>query len=123
MTWLLVGAGGAIGSMARHGLNRAIEQRLIASSFPFGIFAINVLGSAAIGLIAGLLASQRLHLSNDARVFLTVGVLGGFTTFSAFTLDNLTLVQGGHYGQAAANAAGQVIVSFAAAWAGFALAK
>ena len=67
MVWLMVGLGGALGSLARHGLNRVIHQAHLSGTFPTGIFVINVLGSGAIGLLAGLIASGRLHLSFEAR--------------------------------------------------------
>lgn len=122
MVWLLVGAGGALGAMARHAINHVIHQRLLTSTFPAGIFAINVAGSIAIGAIAGLLASGRLHLGFQARTFLVVGLLGGFTTFSSFSLDTLALVREGHHVQAAWNAFGQVALALAGVWAGFRLA-
>ena len=95
MIWLLVGSGGALGAMARHGLNRLIHQHNLANTFPLGIFVVNVLGS-------GL-----------------VGVLGGFTTFSSFSFDTLALVRDGHLGQASWNVAGQVGLSLIAVWLGF----
>src|SRR5438105_2486768 len=121
MTLLLVGLGGALGSMARHGLNRLIHQRALASTFPFGIFLINVLGSIAIGVVAGLLASGRVHLSFQARTFLVVGILGGFTTFSSFSLDTFTLIRDGQALEAGVNAVGQVALSLLGVWAGFRL--
>ena len=119
MIWLLVGAGGAVGSIARHGLNRIIHQQNLASTFPLGIFLINVLGSALIGVLAGAIASGRFPLSFEARTFLIVGVLGGFTTFSSFSFDTLALVRNGHVGQAVWNVGGQVGLSLAAVWLGF----
>ena len=119
MVWLLIGLGGAVGSMARHGLNHLIHQRNLSATFPAGIFMINILGSAAIGGLAGLIASGRLHWSFEVRTFVFVGVLGGFTTFSSFSLDTLALVRDGHLGQAAWNVAGQVGLSLLAVWAGY----
>jgi CrcB protein len=121
MVWLLVGLGGAVGSMARHGLNHLIHQRNLSAAFPAGIFAINILGSAVIGGLAGLIASGRLHWSFEVRTFVFVGVLGGFTTFSSFSLDTLALVRDGHLGQAVWNVAGQVGLSLLAVWAGYRL--
>lgn len=122
MVWLLVGAGGALGAMARHAINHLIHQRLLASTFPAGIFVINVTGSIAIGAIAGLLASGRLHLGFQARTFLVVGLLGGFTTFSSFSLDTLALARDGHHAQALWNVFGQLGLALAGVWAGFRLA-
>jgi CrcB protein len=120
--WLAIGAGGALGAMARHGLNHAIQQRALTATFPYGIFLINVAGSFAIGLLAGLLAGGRLQMSHAARTFVIAGFLGGFTTFSSFSLDTLALVRDGHHGQALLNAVGQVVLSLLAVWAGFRLA-
>jgi fluoride exporter len=119
MTLLVIGLGGALGSMARHLLNRLIHQRALSSTFPLGIFVINVLGSLTIGAIAGLLASGRVHLSYQTRTFLVVGVLGGFTTFSSFSLDTFTLFHDGQPLAAAWNVFGQVGLSLLGVWAGF----
>ena len=122
MAWLLVGLGGALGSLARHGLNHVIHQRNLSSTFPSGIFAINVLGSVFIGGLAGLIASGRWSITYETRVFLIVGVLGGFTTFSSFSLDTLALIRDGHSGQAAINVVGQVGLSLLGVWAGYRIA-
>jgi CrcB protein len=119
MTWLLVGLGGALGSMARHGLNHVIHQRNLSSTFPLGIFLINVGGSVVIGLVAGALASGRWQWSYTGRTFVIVGLLGGFTTFSSFSLDTLALVRDGHALQAWWNVAGQVGLSLVGVWLGY----
>ena len=119
MVWVLVGAGGALGSIARHGLNRVVHQATLASTFPLGIFLVNVIGSAAIGVLAGIVASGRTTMSVEVRTFLIVGFLGGFTTFSSFSLDTLTLMRAGHSGQALWNVAGQVGLSLIGVWLGF----
>src|SRR5690606_32795211 len=123
MTWIAVALGGALGSMARHGLNHVIQQRSLAGTFPTGIFAINVLGSIAIGVVAGLLASNRMQLSELQRTFFVVGVLGGFTTFSSFSLDTLTLMRSGQAFLAGVNVVGQVALSLAGVWLGFRLVQ
>lgn len=120
-TWFLVGAGGALGAMARHALNHVVHQRAMTSTFPIGIFVINVLGSVAIGLLAGVMASGRLHWSYPTRTFVIVGILGGFTTFSSFSLDTLALARDGHLAMAMWNVAGQVGFSLIGVWAGFRL--
>src|SRR5688572_15650746 len=104
VAWLIIGFGGAIGAMARHALNSFISQQAFARSFPLGIFIVNVVGSLLIGLLAGLAASGRIAISEPTRMFLAVGVLGGFTTFSSFSLDTLALVQEKRYLAAAWNA-------------------
>ena len=123
MTWLLVGLGGALGSMARHGLNHVIHQRQLSSTFPLGIFTINILGSVVIGVVGGLVVSSRWTLSSEARTFVIVGLLGGFTTFSSFSFDTLALVRDGHMSQAVWNVVGQVGLSLLGVWAGFRLAS
>jgi CrcB protein len=122
MTWLLVGLGGALGSIARHGLNHLIHQRNLTATFPIGIFIINVLGSVVIGAVAGSLASGRISLSFEARTFVIVGLLGGFTTFSSFSLDTLALIKDGHLESAIWNIMGQVGLSLIGVWAGYRLA-
>jgi CrcB protein len=123
MTWILVGAGGALGAMARHALNHFVHQRSLASTFPLGIFIVNVLGSTVIGLLAGLLSSNRMHWAEHARTFAIVGVLGGFTTFSSFSLDTLTLIRSGHHLEAAWNVFGQVGLSLIGVWIGYRVAS
>jgi CrcB protein len=119
ITWILVGAGGALGAMARHALNHFAHQRTFSSVFPLGIFVVNIAGSVVIGVLAGLMASGRWHWSIQARTFVIVGVLGGFTTFSSFSLDTLALFRDGHHGLALWNVAGQVGFSLIGVWAGF----
>jgi len=117
MNWVAIAAGGALGAVARHALNVALGGRY--SVFPVGILAINAIGCFAIGMVAGLLAAGYAHVGEIGRLFLVVGVLGGFTTFSAYSLDTLTLLRGGHTGLALVNAVGQPLVGVAAVWIGF----
>jgi CrcB protein len=123
MVWLLIGIGGALGAMARHGVSVASHARYGADPFPVSVLIVNVLGCLLAGVLAGLLASTRVHLPIEARTFLMVGLLGGFTTFSAFGVDTFTLLHSGHYGTAALNVVGQVGLTLLAVWAGFALAS
>src|SRR5688500_8345514 len=118
MIWLAIAGGGALGAMARHALNLFVTQRLAATAFPAGIFIVNVLGSCAIGPIAAAAAGIRLHLTQPMRAFLIIGFLGGFTTFSSFSLDTLARARDGHPGQAVLNVAGQVGLSLLGVWAG-----
>lgn len=122
MIWLAIGAGGALGAMARHGVNHLVHQRALSATFPFGILLVNVAGSFAIGLVASLLAGHRIELSYTARTFVIVGFLGGFTTFSSFSLDTLALARDGHPGQALLNVAGHVGLSLLGVWCGWWLA-
>jgi fluoride exporter len=118
VTWIVIGIGGAIGAVSRHALNRVIMAPL-SGEFPVGILVINVVGSGLIGLIAGHLSSARVLLSDDMRAFLMVGVLGGFTTFSSFSLDTFALIRAGHMGLALANICGQVGLSLLAVVLGY----
>src|SRR6188768_4086210 len=122
MTWLAVGIGGALGSLARHGVNVA-TARWIGRAIPYATFTVNIIGSFAIGLLAGALAAERMDIAPAWRAFVFVGVLGGFTTFSSYMLDTLTLAAGGQVTTALLNVAGQVVVGYAAAYSGFRLAS
>ncbi len=106
--------------MARHAVNHLFNLKF-GGTFPGGIFVVNAAGCFTIGLLAGLIASTRLHVGEVGRTFLFVGVLGGFTTFSSFGLDTYTLFRGGHTGLGVLNAAGQVVVGLGAVWLGFTL--
>ena len=109
MTWIAVGVGGAIGSVARHAVNHLIHERWLTTRFPIATVAVNLVGCFAIGLLAGLLASERITLRPHGREFVFVGLLGGFTTFSTFGLDTLLLSRAHAPGQAALNVALQVV--------------
>lgn len=82
MTWFAIAVGGALGAMARHALNHAVHTRWLTTRFPAGTVAVNLLGCFVIGLLAGLLASDRIAMRVYWREFVFVGLLGGFTTFS-----------------------------------------
>jgi CrcB protein len=120
MTWIAVFVGGGLGSVFRHSVNVAVA-RLAGGPVFYSTFAVNVIGSFVIGLLAGLTAASRLDVSPTLRVFVFVGVLGGFTTFSSYMLDSLTLVHNGQLPRALANVAGQVVLGYAAAVIGFKL--
>jgi CrcB protein len=122
MPYLWVAVGGALGSVARYGCSTA-AWRWLGAGFPYGTLFVNVAGSFAIGLLAALVAADgRPLLGNDARAFLLVGVLGGFTTFSSFSLETLELARGGALGAAAANVALSLVLCLVGAWLGFAAA-
>lgn len=118
MTWIAVAVGGALGSMARHFVNLEVAHRL-ERAVPWSTFVVNVIGCLTIGLLAGRVASGRLHLSNLARTFIFVGVLGGFTTFSSFGLDTFTLGHGGDHKAAVWNIIGQVSLGVGGVWLGY----
>jgi fluoride exporter len=115
--YLLVGLGGAIGSIARYG-SGVLVGRLWLSPFPLATMLINITGSLAMGLLVGWLARTTPSWQSDARLFVAVGVLGGFTTFSAFSLDAITLIERGELGQAALYVLGSVLVAVVALYVG-----
>lgn len=121
-SWLAVAVGGALGSMARHGANQLISTRWAAGPFPLGIAIVNVSGCFIIGLLAGLLATDRLTLRFAWREFVFVGLLGGYTTFSTFGLDTFTLLRGGAVAAALLTVVAQVAGGLLAVWIGYALA-
>ncbi len=115
---MAVAAGGAMGSVARHAVNVSFTH-LFGRPVPYATAAVNVIGSAVIGVLAGLIASGRLTLSTNLRVFIFVGLLGGFTTFSTFMLDTIALTHAGARTLALSNVAGQIILGMAAVYAGY----
>jgi CrcB protein len=118
MGYLIVFLGAGIGGALRHGVNLA-SVRLFGLGFPFGTLIVNVVGSLLMGLFAGYFA-YRTGVPQHMRLFLTTGILGGFTTFSAFSLDAALLMERHAYGLAAAYVAVSVAVSLAALFAGLA---
>jgi len=118
-SWLAIALGGALGSMARHGVNVAVARTLGQASYTSTLL-VNISGCAMIGVLAGQLTVGRLTMSPTLRAFVFVGILGGFTTFSTFGLDTLTLVREGRPGTAALNAVGQVVVGLLAVAGGYA---
>ncbi len=96
---LLVGAGGALGAMARYGVSVAVG-RLWFATFPLATLLVNAIGSLAMGVFIGLLARYLPSWQHEARLFVAVGVLGGFTTFSSFSLDTIYLIERGALAQA-----------------------
>ena len=120
MHWLLVFIGGGLGAVARHGVNRA-GLAMLGPGFPWWTLAVNVGGSLAIGLLVGLFGA--LETGHQMRLFLITGFLGGFTTFSAFSLDALTLWERGAGWQAGLYILGSVILSLIAAALGLMLSR
>lgn len=114
MVWLAIAAGGALGSVARHGVNVLVHGRWPLLRFPLATLIVNVLGCLVIGVLAGLVMSDRLTLRFYWREFLFVGILGGFTTFSTFGLDTLTLARAHSTSAAMWNVAAQVVLGLLA---------
>src|SRR6267378_2041574 len=120
---LLVFIGGGLGSALRHLVNFVIP-RLLGTAFPFHTFIINITGSIIMGLIAGYLAfAIKGEASQPWRLFLMTGVLGGYTTFSAFSLDAVLLYERGAIGLALFYVLGSVVFSIAGLFAGLALVR
>lgn len=120
--FFLVFLGGGLGSVLRL-LVYQLARLWLPPGLPWGTVAVNLLGSLAAGLIAGVLVARGAAGENPASLFLITGLLGGFTTFSAFSLDAVLLWQRGDGVAAAAYVAGSVVVAVGAAAAGFALAR
>ena len=116
---LLVALGGAVGSVARYKLSGLVLHHTIDWRFPAGTFTVNVLGCLVAGVLAGLAEKHDL-LSPEARLLLFTGLLGGFTTFSAFGLETMHLLKRGDLAVAAANVVLSVVAGLAALWVGLA---
>jgi CrcB protein len=110
-----VGVGGGIGALARYYIAGWVQAA--GSTFPWGIFVVNITGGLLMGMIVEA-SALKLNLSPEVRGFLTVGILGGYTTFSTFSLDSVLLLQKGEYAQAAAYMIGSVVLSVLALLAG-----
>lgn len=118
---LLVFLGGGLGSVARYALGTRL-QKAFPGPFPIGTFTVNALGCLAIGFVAAL-GFERAALSPEARVFLMVGILGGFTTFSSFAYETLGLVSIGDAVRAAFYVAASVAAGLVGVWLGRALGR
>ena len=121
MTWMAIAVGGALGSVCRHATNHLIHTHWLTTRFPGGTIVVNVSGCLVIGLLSGLLASNRITLPMHWREFIFVGLLGGYTTFSTFGLDTYLLARTHAPGSAALNVAIQVIGGLLAVWLGYRL--
>ena len=119
--FMLVMAGGALGAGCRHLTNMG-AARLLGLGFPWGTLTVNILGSFAMGVFIEMLA-RRWGGSAELRLFVATGVLGGYTTFSAFSLDVAALYERGALAQAAAYVAASVVVSIGALFLGLWLAR
>lgn len=118
---LLAAAGGALGSAARYLINLA-SGHLFGTNFPWGTLTVNVVGSFIMGVVIAL-AALKFHLTNEMRVFIATGILGGFTTFSAFSLDFALLFERKEVGLAGLYLAGSVGLSLLALFAGLYLVR
>ena len=119
MQWGVVGMvalGGAIGSVVRYAVAGWVQPAWWPG-FPFGIFVVNITGGLVMGLITAL-AALKLNLTPEMRAFLTTGILGGYTTFSTFSLDSALLIERGAYVQASAYVVGSAVLSILALFLG-----
>ena len=121
LNYILVFIGGGIGSTLRHTINITCA-RCMGTAFPWGTFIINITGSTVMGLIAGYLAFKG-EASQPWRLFLMTGILGGYTTFSAFSLDAALLYERGELGLALLYVLGSVVLAIAGLFAGLALVR
>ena len=120
-SYLLVFFGGGLGATLRHLINVTCA-RILGTAFPWGTFIINITGSTVMGLIAGYLAFKG-EASQPWRLFLMTGILGGYTTFSAYSLDAALLYERGELASAALYVVGSVVLSIAGLFAGLALVR
>jgi fluoride exporter len=121
--WIAVAVGGALGSVARFWLT-GVMTALTGPWFPWGTLLINVMGSFVIGLAAGFaLTPVRIAMHPDLRIFVMTGLCGGFTTFSAFSLQTLELMQAGDVAPALDYAAGSVVLCIIATYGGWMLGR
>src|SRR5688572_9892869 len=123
LLYVIVFLGGGLGAALRHGVNIG-AFRLVGTSFPYGTMAINVTGSLAMGIIVGWFAFRTTgHVSQHWRLFLTTGFLGGYTTFSAFSLEAALLIERHQYVAAGAYALGSVLLGVIALFVGIRLGR
>ena len=115
--YILVALGGALGSMARYG-SGVVVGKAWGSSFPLGTMLINIVGSLAMGLFIGYLTRATPAWQADGRLFVAVGIFGGFTTFSSFSLDAIAMLERGEIGPALLYVVGSVLIGLAALYGG-----
>ena len=121
-TYFWIALGSALGGMARYACSN-LAVMWFGPTFPWGTLIINVLGSFVIGFFATLTGPDgRLLVSGDTRQFVMVGLCGGYTTFSSFSMQTLTLAQGGDFLRAGLNIGGSVVLCLVSVWLGYAAA-
>jgi len=122
MVYFWIAAGSALGGMARF-WGSGVIARAFGETFPWGTLTVNVSGSLLIGVIAALTGPDgRIFLSSTTRLALMAGFCGGYTTFSSFSLQTLSLIQDGEWWLAGANIALSVVACLVAVWVGYAFA-
>lgn len=118
---LLIGTGGFLGSVLRYLVSGSVQAASQSIAFPYGTLAVNVIGCFFIGFLSEL-ADSRSLFSSDTRTFLVIGILGGFTTFSAFGNETMNLLRDGERLLAMVNVGAQVLFGLGAVWLGYTLA-
>lgn len=118
---LLIAAGGAAGALLRYWVQNSVHS-LLGREFPFGTLVVNVVGSFLVGFLYAYLV-ERIGISQELRLALIVGLLGAFTTFSAFSLDTLVLFENGHSLRAAVNVMASVILCLVGCWLGLIIGR
>ena len=120
-TFVLVGLGGFLGSIARYGISLAFAKTT-RLDFPYGTFIVNLLGCLFIGLIMGY--SEKINwMNNEWRIFLSIGFCGGFTTFSTFAFENISMLQNSNYSGFFLYALASFVLGLLAVWSGLTLSK
>lgn len=122
MNLVLIGAGGALGAISRHLVGR-LTLRMFGPDQPWGTFSVNILGGLAMGLLIGWLTATERADETSIRLFAAVGVLGGFTTFSAYSLELVLMIERKAWLNAFVYAAGSVVMALAAVFAGLFLVR
>lgn len=121
ITWLAIACGGAVGALLRFLTNNWVNQ-WFGKPFPYGVLAVNILGSFLIGLLMAYFMGKGMQSTAVARG-LVIGVLGAFTTFSTFSLDTFLLLEQGRWLAASANVVANVVLCLLAVWLGMWLAR
>ncbi|MFN8240408.1 MAG: fluoride efflux transporter CrcB [Bacteroidales bacterium] len=116
---LLIGTGGFLGSVARYFVSR-LNLAPVSVSIPVGTLLVNITGSLLIGLLMGL-SERSAIMTTEARLFLMTGLCGGFTTFSSFTMENLTMLHNGQFLPIILYTALSIVLGFVAVWLGYAI--
>jgi len=122
LAWALVGLGGALGSMGRYGCSHIVTLYM-GKQFPYGTLFVNVLGCLLIGFLAVALESVLKDRALEYKLLVSVGFLGGFTTFSTFSLETLNLLQSQQYSSALLNILANIVLCLTASFLGFISAK
>ena len=117
---LAIGTGSFIGAVFRYLLSQLIQTKVV-STFPFGTLTVNIVGCLLIGLLFGV--SVRVHMTQEWRLFLATGVLGGFTTFSAFSYETINMLRDGQFWYASTYVVSSVVVGLIATFIGIAIIK